>query len=60
MPGSTVAAAHELRRKTAAADEEQHGSGHLQRDERVPGAAGTGITHHLAAHRPHQLDARRL
>ena len=42
------------------ADEEQDGSRHLQRDERIPGAAGTGITHHFAANRPHQLDARRL
>ena len=42
------------------ADEEQHGSGHLKRDERIPGAAGTGITHHLAANRPHQLQARGL
>ena len=39
------------------ADEEQHGSGHLKRDERIPRAAGTGITHHLAANRPHQLEA---
>ena len=27
---------------------------------RVPGAAGTGITHHLAAHRPHYLQPRGL
>ena len=36
-------------------DEEQHGSGHLEHDERVPRAAGTGITHHFAAHGAHQL-----
>ena len=42
------------------ADEEQDGSRHLQRDERIPGAAGRAITHHLATNRPHQLHARGL
>ena len=42
------------------ADQEQHRSCHLQRDERIPGAARTGIAHHFATNRPHQLEARGL
>ena len=60
IPGSICRCRPRAAQEDGGADEEQHRSRHLQRDERITGAAGTAITHHLAANRPHQLQARGL
>ena len=60
IPESTLAAAHELRRKIAAQIRSRTDPVTCTMTKRVPGPAGTSITRNLAANGPHQFNARRL